>query len=209
MASKLRKCLYRITARLFHSMTSFSIRKKITFIKGEYFYRVHGIGGIADLIARSPSDMIEPLLVRYGASVGKRFTCKSGLQIEATVFGLHKDLSNLHIGFSCTIARNVYLDLSDIIIMEDYAVLGPQVCILTHSSLADKPLKLFYPSMYKQVVIEKGSWIGAGATILAGVNIGSYAVVGAGSVVTRDVPPLSIVKGIPAKVVGRLPHEPQ
>jgi len=209
MLSKGRTYLYRVAANLFQHMTSFSMRKKITFIKGEYFYRVHGIGGVADLIARSPADMTEPLLVRYGASVGERFTCKSGLQIEAAVFGLQKDFSNLRIGFSCGIARNVYLDLTDSIIMEDYSALGPQVRILTHSSLADKPLKSFYPSVFKQVIIGKGSWIGAGATILAGVTIGAYAVVGAGSVVTRDVSPLCIVAGIPAKVVGKLPHEPQ
>lgn len=51
------------------------------------------------------------------------------------------------------------------------------------------------------VTIESDVWIGAGARILDGVHIGKGAVVGAGSVVTRDVPPLSVVAGVPAKII--------
>lgn len=54
------------------------------------------------------------------------------------------------------------------------------------------------------VVIEDGAWIGAGAIVLSGVTIGRKAVVGAGSVVTRDVPPLSIVAGNPARKIGQV-----
>ena len=50
--------------------------------------------------------------------------------------------------------------------------------------------------------IEDGAWIGVGAIILANVTVGTKSIVGAGSVVTRDVPPHSIVAGNPAKVIG-------
>jgi acetyltransferase-like isoleucine patch superfamily enzyme len=53
----------------------------------------------------------------------------------------------------------------------------------------------------KEVFIEDGAWIGAGAIIIAGVTIGENAVVGAGAVVTKDVPPYSVVVGNPAKVI--------
>ena len=56
----------------------------------------------------------------------------------------------------------------------------------------------------KPVAIEKGAWIGAGATILPGVTIGMYAIVGAGAIVTKDVPDYAVVVGIPAKVVKTL-----
>ena len=53
----------------------------------------------------------------------------------------------------------------------------------------------------KDVIIEKDVWIGANVTILAGVTIGRGATIAAGAVVTKDVPPYSIVGGVPAKVV--------
>ena len=60
----------------------------------------------------------------------------------------------------------------------------------------------------KPVTIEDRVWIGARAIILKGVTIGHDAVVGAGSVVTSDVPPGAVVGGVPARVL-RLPHEQQ
>ena len=60
----------------------------------------------------------------------------------------------------------------------------------------------------KAVVISKDAWLGARAIILKGVTIGGGAVVGAGSVVTRDVLPWTIVAGNPAKIISEIPeHE--
>lgn len=56
----------------------------------------------------------------------------------------------------------------------------------------------------EEIVIKKGAWIGAGASILPGVTVGKYVIVGAGAIVTRDVPDYSVVVGIPAKVVKTL-----
>ena len=56
----------------------------------------------------------------------------------------------------------------------------------------------------EEIVIQKGAWIGAGASILPGVNVGKYAIVGAGAIVTKDVPDYAVVVGIPAKVVKTL-----
>lgn len=53
----------------------------------------------------------------------------------------------------------------------------------------------------KQTIIGNDVWVGARATILAGVNIGTGAVVGTGSVVTHDIPPYAIVAGVPAKLI--------
>lgn len=59
----------------------------------------------------------------------------------------------------------------------------------------------------KPVLIRQGAWIGAGATILPGVSIGKYAIIGAGSVVTNDVPDFAVAVGNPAKVVKELDPE--
>ncbi|MBL7815826.1 MAG: acyltransferase [Saprospiraceae bacterium] len=53
----------------------------------------------------------------------------------------------------------------------------------------------------KEIVVEDGVWMGAGVIVTPGVRIGRNAVVGAGSVVTRDVPPYSVVVGNPARIV--------
>jgi len=58
-----------------------------------------------------------------------------------------------------------------------------------------------FPDMYKPIVIGDYAWIGMRATILGGVTIGEGAVVMAGAVVTKDVPPCAIVGGVPAKVI--------
>lgn len=55
--------------------------------------------------------------------------------------------------------------------------------------------------------IEDGAWIGAGAIILPGVTVGKMSIVGAGAVVTKDVPPFTIVVGNPARAVGRTDTE--
>lgn len=56
----------------------------------------------------------------------------------------------------------------------------------------------------KPIVIKQGAWIGAGASIMAGVTIGKYAIVGAASVVTHDVGDYEVVVGSPAKVIKTL-----
>lgn len=56
----------------------------------------------------------------------------------------------------------------------------------------------------KPVVIRKGAWVGAGSSILPGVTVGKYAIVGAGSIVTKDVPDYAVAVGSPAKVIKYL-----
>lgn len=56
----------------------------------------------------------------------------------------------------------------------------------------------------KKVTIENDVWIGANAVILPGVNIGTHSVVAAGAIVTKDVPPYSLVGGVPAKILKQL-----
>lgn len=58
----------------------------------------------------------------------------------------------------------------------------------------------------KGIYIERGVWLASRCIILAGVHIGEYAVVGAGAVVTKDVPPYAVVAGNPAKVIKYLDH---
>lgn len=86
-----------------------------------------------------------------------------------------------------------------------YVMIGPEVKIMTlKRDYTDykKPM-YFQPHIYNQkVVINDDVWIGSRALIMPNVTIGRGAIVGAGSVVTRDVAPFSIVAGVPAKPIG-------
>jgi acetyltransferase-like isoleucine patch superfamily enzyme len=68
----------------------------------------------------------------------------------------------------------------------------------------DHPLQATFPPFAAPVVIEEGCFVGASATILGGVSIGAGSFVAAGSVVTKDVPPRSLVGGVPARIIRSL-----
>ena len=94
-------------------------------------------------------------------------------------------------------------------IVGDYVIFGPDVLIITGDhriDIKDKPIALVsdnekLPQNDMDVVFEGDNWIGARATILKGVTIGKGSVVAAGSVVTKNVPPYTVVGGVPAKVI--------
>lgn len=92
-------------------------------------------------------------------------------------------------------------DRTDLLSIGKDVGIGPRVTILLHSDPWPSPFSAVHPKKTLPVIINKGVWVGAGAIILPGVTIGEYSVVGAGAVVIRDVPPHSMVAGVPAKVV--------
>ncbi|MBW8523511.1 sugar O-acetyltransferase [Chryseobacterium chendengshani] len=100
---------------------------------------------------------------------------------------------NVFINFDCT-----FLALGGIII-EDYVLIGPKVCLLSEGHPLDPNQRhSLVPGMIR---IKKNAWIGANATILPGITIGENAVVAAGAVVSKDVPDNVVVGGIPAKII--------
>lgn len=99
------------------------------------------------------------------------------------------------LGDRVTVKSGVYL--WDGIVLEDDVFIGPCVAFTN-----DKfPRSKQYPESFSRIKIQKGASIGANSTILPGVTIGENAMVGAGSVVTKDVPARAIVVGNPAKII--------
>ena len=112
----------------------------------------------------------------------------------------------VHLGKECNLGQfSIISTRTKDVILGDYVRMGPHITIIA----ANRIFEAIEIPILKQGHSEKGIrigndvWIGAGSTIVDGVNIGDGVVVAAGSVVTKDVPPCSIVGGVPAKIIGK------
>lgn len=106
--------------------------------------------------------------------------------------------SNVHLGESSMITAAEQVEIGDDV------VIGPQTIIVDaeHSRQdLEKPIRV-QGVEGKPIRIEDGVWLASHVTVLGGVTIGRGAIVGAGAVVTRDVEPMAIVAGVPAKAIG-------
>jgi acetyltransferase-like isoleucine patch superfamily enzyme len=143
-----------------------------------------------------------PWLRLLGARIGAR-----SILHDVRFFNLYrKGLAGLGIGRECFVGDECLLDLAESIVMEDQVTLAERVLVLTHTNVgfADHPLQKHFPATAAPVVFERGCFVGAHATVLPGVRIGSGAFVAAGAVVTGDVPPRAVVAGVPARVLRTL-----
>ncbi|KUZ76307.1 transferase [Burkholderia ubonensis] len=109
-------------------------------------------------------------------------------------------------GVDISVGRNVFVnqnctfyDLGGLDIADD-VMIGPNVSLITTGHPIEPSQRRDFV-VAKPIVIERNVWIGAGATIIGGVTVGENSVVGAGSVVTKDVPPNTLVGGNPARVI--------
>ena len=110
---------------------------------------------------------------------------------------------NVKMGKNVYVMNGVLLMASGGILVEDYALIAAHAKIISNDhDPYFRPIITCQP-----VIIKEGAWIGAGAAIMKGVTVGKYAIVGANSVVTKDVPDYAVVVGVPAKVIKYLDPE--
>jgi maltose O-acetyltransferase len=114
-------------------------------------------------------------------------------------------------GFNITLGRDVFLNFNCVIldvvavVIGDLTQIGPGVQILTADHPRDPALRAQGLEFGRPITIGRNVWIGGGALIMPGVRIGDDALIGAGSIVTRDVAPGETVAGNPARPLTRPP----
>ena len=122
---------------------------------------------------------------------------------DTFIYRTHRLEGQIVIGDNVTIGSHCTIDYSGILIIEDNAVISDGVRIFSHDhdvyKYTHKESNNVIPG---KTVICRNAWIGAGSIILAGVKIGQFSVIGAGSVVTHDVPEAVIFGGNPAKYIA-------
>jgi UDP-2-acetamido-3-amino-2,3-dideoxy-glucuronate N-acetyltransferase len=122
-----------------------------------------------------------------GATIGKRCILGQNVFVGDGVI----------VGDGVKIQNNVSLYKGAIV--EDDVFLGPS-CVLTN--VVNPRAFIERKHEFRPTVIRKGVTIGANATVLCGIEIGAYAMIGAGAVVTKDVPAYAVMKGCPARQDG-------
>lgn len=138
----------------------------------------------------------------------------SNIGESTTIWQFCVILRDAQIGSNCNINCNVFIE-NDVVIgnnvtiksgvqiwdgitIEDDVFIGPNVTFTNDLYPRSKQ----YLSEYSRIIVKKGASIGANSTIVAGVEIGEYAMLGAGTVLTKDVQPFSLWYGNPAKHKG-------
>jgi acetyltransferase-like isoleucine patch superfamily enzyme len=137
-----------------------------------------------------------------GARIGR-----GAILHDVRFFNLYRrGLGGLSVGKDCFLGDECLIDLAEAVSLEDQVTLAERVLVLTHTNVGyrDHPLQRQFPPMAAAVVVEAGSFVGAGVTLLPGVHVGRGSFVAAGSVVTEDVPPATLVAGVPARAIRTL-----
>ena len=127
--------------------------------------------------------------IQSGAKIGKK-----------CVFGQNVNVgNNVSIGDFCKVQNNV--SIYEGVTLEDYVFCGPS---MVFTNIFDPKCK--YPQVgaqfYVKTLVKEGASIGANATIVCGITLGKHCLIGAGSVVTKDVPDYALVVGVPGKILG-------
>ena len=149
--------------------------------------------------AHESSYIDEPCLIGDNTKIWHFSHVMSGCKIgENCNIGQNVVISpDVVIGNNCRVQNNVSLYTG--VLCEDDVFLGPS-CVFTN--VINPRSEISRKNEYRRTIVKKGASIGANATIVCGHIIGSYAFIGAGSVVTKDIPDFALAVGNPARITG-------
>ncbi len=169
------------------------IRKAFNVAKPLFFKVRFGKSFQCSLLQRTwERDMTVVMNQKGSISIGENCNFRSHFQLRAVYGG------QIKIGKRVFCNTNVSITAMEKVEIGDRVRIANNVVIVDHDHDYVNDLSKF---LKKEVCIGNDAWIGANAVILSGVHIGEHAVIAAGAVVNKDVPPYAIVGGCPAKVI--------
>jgi UDP-2-acetamido-3-amino-2,3-dideoxy-glucuronate N-acetyltransferase len=125
--------------------------------------------------------------VSAGARIGRACSLGQGVYVG----------NDVHIGHNVKIQNNV--SVYDAVTLEDDVFCGPS---MVFTNVHNPRSEVVRKNEYRRTLVRRGATLGANCTIVCGTTVGEYAFVGAGAVVSRDVPAFALVVGVPARRIG-------
>ena len=165
-------------------------------------YAAYKVEGLNALFLIMPAKFIAPTLRKYGARIGERIQIHSPLIIHNASEESGKHYAHLVIGDDCYFGRDVFFDLKDEICIEDCVTVSMRVTFITHTDVGHSSVAERMPPSCAPIVLQRGAYIGAGATVLQGVKVGEEAIIGAGALVDKSVAGKSAYGGVPAHLLN-------
>ena len=155
---------------------------------------------MSDYFVHESSYVDQDAMIGKGTKIWHFCHIQSGAVIGAHCsLGQNVNISNnVHVGNGCKLQNNV--TLYEGVTLEDYVFCGPS-CVFTNYLTP----RAKYPKgskAYLKTIVKEGASIGANATIVCGHTVGRWALIGAGAVVTADVPDYALMLGVPARQKG-------
>lgn len=148
---------------------------------------------ISDDVKMGENVRLSKFINLYGCEIGDETKIGAFVEIQ----------KNASVGRCCKISSHTFI--CEGVVIEDNVFIGHGVMFINDSypraTTSDGNLQTEADWRVERTVIKKGASVGSGATILSNIHIGENAIVGAGSVVTKNVPPNSIVAGNPARIL--------
>ena len=145
------------------------------------------------IIGRLASNFRRLLLIGMGCKVGRMCDIEPKIDVGFK--------PNIIIGQRCQINQNVTIRSAEI---GDFVMIAPGVTFLDRQHIfvsLDKPMVTQGVTSRQKIIVKNDVWIGQNAIVMPGITIGTGAIVAAGAVVTKDVPPFTVVAGVPACVI--------
>jgi acetyltransferase-like isoleucine patch superfamily enzyme len=148
---------------------------------------------ISDDVKLGKNVQLSKFINLYGCEIGDETKIGAFVEIQ----------KNASVGKCCKVSSHTFI--CEGVVIEDQVFIGHGVMFINDSypraATVEGSLQTETDWKVERTVIKKGASIGSGATILSNTNVGENAIVGAGSVVTKDVPPNAIVAGNPARIL--------
>jgi acetyltransferase-like isoleucine patch superfamily enzyme len=166
-------------------------------------YRAHKADGLNSLFLIVPARFAKRALVQHGAVIADNVELHTPIIFHNVSGEPGEHYANLRIGPDSYLGKDVFIDLAEKVTIEEQVTVSMRVTLITHTHTGKSLLtQTKLPPSKAPIILRKGCYIGAGAIILQGVEIGEEAIVAAGAVVIRNVLPHQTVGGVPAKAIG-------